>query len=215
MLSFQTYWSFRSPYSYLAVGRIRDISHKYDVDVQVRIVLPLAIRDPSHFTRVHPLWTRYLVRDTVRVAEMYDIDYAWPDPDPVVTGTTPGVFPEEQPYIHRLSRLGVEATNRGKGLEFIFQVASTLWDGKTRKWNEGDHLKNAAARAGLDLADMETVIEAAPEKYDAQIETHQQELESAGHWGVPTMVFEGEPFFGQDHIDALVWRMKQKGLKQK
>jgi 2-hydroxychromene-2-carboxylate isomerase len=26
------------------------------------------------------------------------------------------------------------------------------------------------------------------------------------------MVFEGEPFFGQDRFDQLVWRMGQKGL---
>jgi hypothetical protein len=29
---------------------------------------------------------------------------------------------------------------------------------------------------------------------------------------VPLMVFEGEPFHGQDRIDLLVWRMRQKGL---
>jgi len=26
------------------------------------------------------------------------------------------------------------------------------------------------------------------------------------------MVFEGEPFFGQDRIITLIWRMRQKGL---
>jgi 2-hydroxychromene-2-carboxylate isomerase len=30
---------------------------------------------------------------------------------------------------------------------------------------------------------------------------------------VPLMVFNGEPFFGQDRIDALLWRMSQSGLK--
>jgi 2-hydroxychromene-2-carboxylate isomerase len=29
---------------------------------------------------------------------------------------------------------------------------------------------------------------------------------------VPTFVFEGEPFFGQDRIDLLIWRMESKGL---
>jgi 2-hydroxychromene-2-carboxylate isomerase len=29
---------------------------------------------------------------------------------------------------------------------------------------------------------------------------------------VPMMVFGGEPFFGQDRIDQLVWRLKQAGL---
>jgi len=26
------------------------------------------------------------------------------------------------------------------------------------------------------------------------------------------LVFDGEPFFGQDRIDMAVWRMQQKGL---
>jgi len=37
--------------------------------------------------------------------------------------------------------------------------------------------------------------------------------DAAGHWGVPLMVFEGEPFFGQDRVDALLWRMEQRGLQ--
>ena len=40
----------------------------------------------------------------------------------------------------------------------------------------------------------------------------QKALEEAGHWGVPTLVFEGEPFFGQDRVDMAKWRLEQKGL---
>jgi hypothetical protein len=29
------------------------------------------------------------------------------------------------------------------------------------------------------------------------------------------MVFEGEPFFGQDRIDLLRWRMEQRGLRRR
>jgi len=29
---------------------------------------------------------------------------------------------------------------------------------------------------------------------------NQDALKAAGHWGVPTLVFDGEPFFGQDRI---------------
>ena len=28
-----------------------------------------------------------------------------------------------------------------------------------------------------------------------------------------TMVFDGEPFFGQDRIDLLLWRLRQHGLQ--
>jgi 2-hydroxychromene-2-carboxylate isomerase len=30
---------------------------------------------------------------------------------------------------------------------------------------------------------------------------------------VPTMVFNDEPFFGQDRIETLLWRMRQHGLE--
>ena len=44
---------------------------------------------------------------------------------------------------------------------------------------------------------------------------NQEAVEAAGHWVVPTMVFAGEPFFGQDRIDLLVWRLKQHGLRRR
>ena len=34
-------------------------------------------------------------------------------------------------------------------------------------------------------------------------------------WNGQTMVFQGEPFFGQDKIELLVWRMQQKGLEKR
>ncbi len=50
-LSFDLYWSFRSPYSYLAMGRLADLRRDYDIDIQVKIVGPLAIRDAQFFER--------------------------------------------------------------------------------------------------------------------------------------------------------------------
>ena len=48
--------------------------------------------------------------------------------------------------------------------------------------------------------------------HEAEIEANQDALTKAGHWGVPTLVFEGEPFFGQDRIALFVWRLEQNGL---
>ena len=47
------------------------------------------------------------------------------------------------------------------------------------------------------------------------IQENQNAHLAAGHWGVPTMAFEGEPFFGQDRLDVLLWRLKQKGLEKR
>ena len=46
----------------------------------------------------------------------------------------------------------------------------------------------------------------------SEIEANQDALQASGHWGVPTMVFRDEPFFGQDRIDTLRWRLDLAGL---
>jgi 2-hydroxychromene-2-carboxylate isomerase len=214
-MHFDVYWSFRSPYSYLATKRLVRIAHEYDVEVRVRPVLPIAVRIPGFFQRVNPLWPPYLMRDTMRIAEYEGLDYAWPQPDPIVQDFATREVAAEQPYIHRLTRLGVDAVERGRGLAFIDEASQIIWSGRIVGWHEGSHLADAAARAGLDLAVMDAAVAADPARYDAIIAQNQRALESAGHWGVPTMVFEDEPFFGQDRIGLLLWRMGQRGLARR
>ena len=210
----QVYWSFRSPYSYLATGRLVDLEARYDMTVEVCPVLPLAVRTPEFFQKANPLFTRYLVRDCHRVGQHLGIPIRWPRPDPVVMNPD-GTYPTDQPYIHRLTRLGVAAAERGRGLPFIAEVSKTIWSGESDGWHEGDHLARASERAGLDLAELDEQIEKDPQHFVDSIDRNQAALESAGHWGVPTMVFEGEPFFGQDRLDTLVWRMRAAGLEER
>ncbi|HWP65737.1 MAG TPA: DsbA family protein [Candidatus Limnocylindria bacterium] len=209
------FWSFRSPYSYLATPRLVRLAAQWTVDLRVRVVLPLAVRKPDFFETVNPLWPPYLLRDTWRIAEYYGIPYGWPDPDPIVQDYATRRVAAEQPYIYRLTRLGVAAALAGRGLPFIDEVSRVIWGGTVRGWHEGTHLAEAAARAGLDLAVMDRDIAADPARYDAEITANQQALERAGHWGVPTMVFEGEPFFGQDRLDLLLWRLEQHGVERR
>jgi len=89
--------------------------------------------------------------------------------------------------------------------------ASQLLFCGTRDWHLGDHPTQAAARAGLDLADMDAAI-AEPSSHQAAVEANQEALTRAGHWGVPTCAFEGEPLFGEDRIDTLRWRLDTAGL---
>ena len=70
-------------------------------------------------------------------------------------------------------------------------------------------------RAGLDLGELDEEIQNDPQHFVDAIERNQEALEAAGHWGVPTMVFEGEPFFGQDRLDLLLWRLKSRGLTER
>jgi 2-hydroxychromene-2-carboxylate isomerase len=90
-----------------------------------------------------------------------------------------------------------------------------LWDGSVAGWNESDHLARAAGKAGFDLAAMDAAIVADADRYERVIAENERDHAASGHWGVPTFVFENEPFFGQDRIDLLVWRMVAKGLTKR
>lgn len=205
------FWSFRSPYSYLATRRYRALTESYDLTIKLRPVYPLAIREPTFFERNHPNWLRYTMTDMFRVAQFYDIPFGLPRPDPIVQDMTTRKVAEHQPHIFRLTRLGQAAARRGKSLAFCDEVSRLIWGG-VENWHQADHLAGAAQRAGLYLTEMDAEVDSDAEKLDAEIAENQAALESSGHWGVPTLVFDGEPFFGQDRIEMAVWRMLQKGL---
>ena len=213
-LQADVFWSFRSPYSYLATRRYRALAEEYDLTINLRPVYPLAIREPDFFERNHPNWLRYTFTDMFRVAQFHGVPFGPPRPDPIVQDVQTRKIAEEQPYIFRLTRLGQAAAGRSKSRAFCDEVSRLIWGG-AENWHEGEHLDGAASRAGLDLAELDAEALNDAAGLDAEIAANQAKLEAAGHWGVPTLVFDGEPFFGQDRIDMALWRMEQKGLTKR
>ncbi len=214
-LMIDVFWSFRSPYSYILMPRLMKLVEEFDVNVEMKIVHPAAIRNPAYFATMNSLARPYFLKDSVRVAAFHNLRFRRPIPDPVNQDPSTLVIAPEQPFAVRLGRLGIAAAELGKALHFCFEVSQLLWSGEVTDWHQGDHLANAAARAGLNLNEMEDVIASAPEKFDAQLAANDQALRKAGHWGVPTMVFEGEAFFGQDRFDVLLWQLMTRGLRSK
>ncbi|WP_409432070.1 2-hydroxychromene-2-carboxylate isomerase [Litorimonas sp. RW-G-Af-16] len=207
------YWSFRSPYSYLVTPDLVKLAQDYDVQINLKVVLPIAVRAKSSlFDASNRKPAMYIVMDSLRRAQFLGLPMIFPPkPDPVVQNYETLEVAEDQPLIMRLAKLGVEAQRRGQGLAFA-QVVSAVIFGGTEDWDKGDHLAKAARSVGLDLDEMEKAI-AASDHLD-EINRNHADLDAAGHWGVPTMVVRGEPFFGQDRIDTLRWRLDQYGLRR-
>lgn len=211
-LEFQIYWSMRSPYCYLALDRILALRAKYAVEPELRIVYPVAVRNPAFFETAPRHYRPYHLLDSQRLAEFYGIPYRRPRPDPIVQDMETNEIAAEQPIIRRLTHLAAAAVEAGRGLEFQDEVMRLIWDGRIDGWNEGSRLADAVARAGLDLGSLEATIAAEPERMERIIAANQAAQIESGHSGVPLFVFRGEPFFGQDRFDLLVWRMRQAGL---
>ena len=208
--SIDLYFSFRSPYSYMAAQFTGAIEDDFDVTLQLRPVLPLAIREPGFFSEANLYRVKYILLDWPRRAEMLGLPHIWPDPDPIVRDGETRKVAAEQPHIHRLSHLGVEAQRRGRGAAFAAAVSRLIFGG-TAGWDQGEHLSEAVQAVGLDLADMERAIGDGA-SHAAEVQENQKAQLAAGHSGVPLFVYREEPFFGQDRIDSLRWRLQQDGL---
>jgi 2-hydroxychromene-2-carboxylate isomerase len=79
---------------------------------------------------------------------------------------------------------------------------------------DGDFwVDDETARAGLDPAEIDRVVDSEAERLNAVIEESQVAQRAAGHYGVPMIAFNNEPFFGQDRFDQFKWRLEQQGLK--
>lgn len=124
------FWSFRSPYSYLATPEALSIPQRYAVELRFRPVLPLAVRQPELFSPKNQKRVKYLLFiDWPRRAEMLGLPHAWPSPDPIVQDLETFTIAEEQPFIFRLTWLGVEAERRGRGLQFAAEVSRLIFGG--------------------------------------------------------------------------------------
>lgn len=211
MKTIDVFWSFRSPYSYLATPRIRKIAKHWEVRVRPRPVYPIAIRTPEFFAEVRPQWVPYLLRDVVRLSQYLGMPLGPLNPDPVVMNMMTREISPDQPHIGRLTRLGILACEESDetGLAFMEHVSRLIWSGGA--WTQGTALSDAVAAAGLDLATLDARQAAESARLEAVIKDN-EDAQVPHHWGVPLMVFEGEAFFGQDRLDLLEWRLDQSGI---
>jgi 2-hydroxychromene-2-carboxylate isomerase len=209
------YLSVRNPNSYFAALQYHQLQISHDIEIEVRAVYPLAIRYPDYFEKTSSLWVPYLIRDCRRYGEFMDMDFDLPKPDPIVQNLETLEISKDQPYIFRLTRLLQLAADQGAGLLFAKHLMTLIWSGKTRGWDEGDHLANAAAAAGLSLDDLDGEIETSGDQIDKQIFANQDKLHEEGHWYTPSFVFEGELFYGESRFNMALWRLEQQGLKKR
>jgi len=227
-LNVDVYYSMRSPYSYLVLSRLLYLHSNYNVDVTIRVILPIAVRSPGAlFTPQEPghvsgRWYKWAdaVHDTFRVGQQQGVPFRMAAPDPITQDTYPPgeatmvISPiEKQPFIIWLTRMGAAAEMEGKSNEYVAAVSPLIWGGEA-PIGEWPKMVPEAFERGTGMKYDATIkdIQKNPEKYDAVWLKHQDGQLATGHGGVPNMVFRGEPFFGQDRFDALFWRLRENGL---
>ncbi|MEO0997208.1 MAG: DsbA family protein [Pseudomonadota bacterium] len=177
------FFSFRSPYSYLAIGRVYALARRTGMTVRLRPVLPMVLRG----LRVPRAKRLYIINDAAREARRLRLPF--------------GRIADPLAAAESLLAVAMAAIERGSERRFIEAAARAAWaegrDLGARRW-----LNAAAAEAGLDPA----AVSAALAARDAALERagrNRDDLCAEGLWGVPSLRTGELAVWGQDRLGLL------------
>ncbi len=210
------YFSYRSPYSYLILPRMLKLKEKYDIEINFKVVYPIAIRMPEWFEGKNFFTFFFFKMIDMRLqAKKLGIPFTSKlKPDPIRQNIMTGKISSHQPYIFDICHLGQMAQMKGVGMEFAFEVSSLIFGG-VENWNTDENLSEAAKKVGLDLNQLRESVNVHEEEIIGQIKQNQVDQLNAGHHGVPLTVIGDKHFFGQDQFDKIMETLKEKGLKER
>ncbi|SEK11126.1 DSBA-like thioredoxin domain protein [Marinovum algicola] len=199
------FWSVRSPYCYLALHRLRLLAQELPLELVLRPVYPMGLRRPGQHGPPGSAKASYNFIDAARVAKMLGLPFHSPLPDPL------DARPDGETHAHVLTRLLVVADSFGKSLELADKFAVAIF-AKEDDWSKEDALSDCIKNVGLDAAHLVAELSEHPDPIARRLQENTEALEAAGHWGVPVMVWNNEPFYGQDRVAVLAWRLRQQLL---
>ena len=213
MFSVDLYFSFRSPYSYFILPRIIDLRDHYDVNINFKLVYPLAIREP-HFFHGKNAFTYFIPKtfDYFLQAKKLGMKFKAPKPDPINQNMLTGKISNNQPLIFDLCHLGQSMCNRNLGIEFAYEISNSIFGGK-KDWHTDNHLFLICSKLKVDFEEIRNSSKINEKNIIKEIESNQNEQLSIGHHGVPLTVYKDKFFFGQDKFDKLINELRRDGLK--
>jgi 2-hydroxychromene-2-carboxylate isomerase len=184
------FFSFRSPYSYLAAPRAFALRERFGVDVVFRGVIPMAMRGQS-VPREKGLHTlRDVKRESLRLGMPFGRVH-----DPIGAGAM------------RCLLVAEHAVDVGREREFVLEASRGIWAEAVDVASDSG-LRAVCERAGLEWAACRAAL--SNPSLRARVDEDTEALAELGHWGVPVLVLDGELFWGQDRVEDVEIALREK-----
>jgi 2-hydroxychromene-2-carboxylate isomerase len=173
--------SLRSPYTYLAIDRVRRLARHYGATLRLDYVLPMVMRGlPVPWSK-----RRYILLDAKREATRLGLPFG-DVVDPVGLPTERGLAVLQR------------AIDTGRGEEFLESFLRGVFAEGIDAGSMGG-LEHLATRAGLTRGDVTSAL--ADSRWRTHAEENRAALLAAGLWGVPSFKVDGFPaVWGQDRL---------------
>jgi 2-hydroxychromene-2-carboxylate isomerase len=193
-LACELWFSFRSPYSYLALEQIEEVLAPFRIPLVLRPILPMVARGLP----VPQVKQLYIVRDAKRVADRLGIPFGELC-DPLGPGIDNCLA-----IVHWAQKRGP-----ADALAFVRSAMRGIW-AEARDVSEYVDLRAIVERAGLPWDEARAALDD-PEAIKAA-QAHVADLAVVSLWGVPSFRIGDFVAWGQDRLPLLTDRLRRHAL---
>jgi len=183
--TFEFYFDFASPYTFLAHKGIRKIEKENSIKVKY---MPVLLGALLKLTGVKanidvPIKGKYMIKDCKLWAEKYNIEFKFNNYFPIIT--------------LNLMRCTLVAENKGFSQIFINKVFDAIWkDGL----NLNDNSILEKLLKNIDINPKNFLIEAIDLKIKNELKKRTDEAYKKGVFGTPSFIVNNKIFWGQDRL---------------
>ena len=199
-LSIEVFYSFQSPYSYLALESIYELVEKYDVEMLWQPFSAKASGQQLPAAGVVPDKLTYLFEDTRRFANEHAIPLVYPES-----------WPENEFDPGRVTRGAVIAGDLGVLKEYNYKVFHKWW-GLGENPNEENFMTELCDELDIDLGDFLSKISSTDAR--ERVKGIYKRGRKLGVFDTPTIVIDKERIVGMDKIPYVASRLEAAGLRR-
>ncbi|MFZ9437803.1 MAG: 2-hydroxychromene-2-carboxylate isomerase [Candidatus Fonsibacter ubiquis] len=192
------FYSVASPWSYLGIKRLKEISKKYSAQI---IEKPIDLVGKFFVaTGGTPVPQRHISRQNYRLLELK----RWGEFLNIKINQKPKFFPPKDPHLPALFCLA--SIDMGINMDFSSKVLEHLWV-KENDISNIDTLKLIADDLKISFEELNKL--ATSDKIKKIYEANTQEAINMNIFGVPSYVYNNEIFWGQDRLELLEYSLKK------
>ena len=184
--SFEFYFDFGSPYSFLAHEQIKKIEKEKEIKVKYMPILLGALLKLAGLKPLVdiPIKGKYMVRDCKLCAEKHNIEFKFNNYFPIIT--------------LNLMRCVLVAEKKNFTQNFINKVFDAIWkDGI----NLNDNIIIEKLLKNLDINPKTFLMEAIDHKIKDELKKRTDDAYNKGIFGTPSFIVNNKIFWGQDRLE--------------
>lgn len=200
-VSIEVFYSFQSPYSYLALESIYEIESKYDVELLWQPFSAKASGQQMTPSPIVPDKLSYLFEDTKRFAEEKNIPLVFPEG-----------WPENEFDPGRVTRGAVVAGDLGILMEYNYKVFHKWW-GLGENPNDENFMNELCDELDIDLGDFLSKVSSSDTR--ERVKGIYKRGRKMAVYDTPTFVLDKERIVGIDKIAYVAQRLEKMGAIRK